>query len=157
DLTRLENEARRLRRPEWASVQAADAVGPDVDELRARHSELQAKFESTKETVVDLERLADRHSAMERRVAALETQIEAAQPDSVIAQVADVQQYLVAHLTKAGHCGPNDESVPVILDDPFLRIAAERKWELLDMLRRLGEKTQLIYLTDDPFVGAWAR
>jgi hypothetical protein len=25
------------------------------------------------------------------------------------------------------------------------------------MLRRLGEKTQLIYLTDDPFVTAWAR
>ena len=25
------------------------------------------------------------------------------------------------------------------------------------MLRRLGERTQLMYLTDDPFVGAWAR
>jgi hypothetical protein len=25
------------------------------------------------------------------------------------------------------------------------------------MLRRLGENTQLIYLTDDPFVSAWAR
>ena len=41
--------------------------------------------------------------------------------------------HLLAHLTKAAHCGPNDESVPVVLDEPFLRIAAERKWELLDM------------------------
>ena len=68
-----------------------------------------------------------------------------------------MQQYLLAHLTRAGHCGPQDESVPVVLDEPFLRIAADRKWELLDMLRRLGETTQLIYLTDDPYVGAWAR
>jgi uncharacterized protein YhaN len=47
--------------------------------------------------------------------------------------------------------------VPVLLDDPFVRVPAERKWELMDMLRRLSEKTQLLYLTDDPFVGAWAR
>ncbi len=153
----MHNEARRLRRPEWASVQPSEAEGPDVDALRARQAEVQAQLESHKEAVVDVDRLADRHAAMERRVASLETQLEQDHPESVIAQVADVHQFLLAHLTKAGHCGPNDESVPVILDDPFLRIASDRKWELLDMLRRLGETTQLIYLTDDPFVGAWAR
>jgi uncharacterized protein YhaN len=47
--------------------------------------------------------------------------------------------------------------VPVLLDDPFVRVAAERKWELMDMLRRLSEKTQVLYLTDDAFIGAWAR
>jgi uncharacterized protein YhaN len=47
--------------------------------------------------------------------------------------------------------------VPVILDDPFVRVPAERKWELMDLVARLGEKTQLVYLTDDAFVGAWAR
>jgi uncharacterized protein YhaN len=94
---------------------------------------------------------------MERRVASLEAQVDNDHPGTTIAQVADVQQYLLAHLTRAAHCGPQDESVPVVLDEPFLRIAADRKWELLDMLRRLGETTQLIYLTDDPYVGAWAR
>ena len=160
DITQLQNEARRLRRPEWASVQASDAEDPDVEALIARRRELQAELDSSdgdREQTVDVERLADRHSAMERRVAALESQADGGGAESTIAQVADVQQYLLAHLTKAGHCGPNDESVPVVLDEPFLRIAAERKWELLDMLRRLGEKTQLVYLTDDPFVGAWAR
>ena len=111
---------------------------------------------SVKEEPIDYERLQDRRDAMERRIAALESQFDDS-PESTIAQVADVQQYLVAHLTKAGHCGPDDESVPVLLDEAFLRIAPERKWELLDMLRRLGERTQLIYLTDDPFVSAWAR
>jgi hypothetical protein len=160
DLTQLQEQARRLRRPEWASVQASDADEPDMSALLDRQRELEAELHSLggdREVAVDVERLADRHSAMERRVAALESQYDGDHPESTIAQVADVQQYLLAHLTKAAHCGPSDESVPVVLDEPFLRIAAERKWELLDMLRRLGEKTQLIYLTDDPFVGAWAR
>jgi hypothetical protein len=158
DLMRLQNEASRLRRPEWATVQPSEATtGPDIEELIAQQGQLRATLENERGERVDLELLADRHSAMERRVASLETQFDAERPESTIAQVADVQQYLLAHLTKAAHCGPHDESVPVVLDEPFVRIAADRKWELLDMLRRLGENTQLVYLTDDPFVGAWAR
>jgi len=156
DLQRLQAESRRLRRPEWATVQPSEAEGPDVEELEARRATLQAEMRSVKEEPVDYDRLLDRRDAMERRIAALESQFDDSH-ESTIAQVADVQQYLVAHLTKAGHCGPDDESVPVLLDEAFLRIAPERKWELLDMLRRLGERTQLIYLTDDPFVSAWAR
>jgi hypothetical protein len=156
DLERLQNEARRLRRPEWATVQASDAADPNLEELFARQADVRALLDGER-AVVDLEQLADRHSAMERRVAALEAKLENEHPESTIAQVADVQQYLLAHLTKSAHCGLNDECLPVVLDEPFLRIAADRKWELLDMLRRLGENTQLIYLTDDPFVSAWAR
>jgi hypothetical protein len=157
ELVHLQDEARRLRRPEWASVQPSEADGPDADELLARKAEIQAALGVEREAPVDLERLADRHSAMERRVAALEAQVDGDHHETTINQLADVQQYLLAHLTKAGHAGPYDESVPVVLDEPFLRIASDRKWELLDMLARLGEKTQLIYLTDDPFVSAWAR
>jgi hypothetical protein len=156
DLERLQNEARRLRRPEWASVQASEASGPNLEQLIARRSELERSLDGV--TVGnDLERLADRHSAMERRVAALEAQHDPTHEQTAVSELADVQQYLLAHLTKAAHAGPHDESVPVLLDEPFLRIGAERKWELLDMLRRLGDKNQLVYLTDDPFVGAWAR
>jgi uncharacterized protein YhaN len=156
-LEHLQNEARRLRRPEWASVQASEASGPDLDELLDRRDELKKAAAADHDAVVDLERLSDRHSAMERRVASLEAQLDPGCGEASIGQLADVQQYLLSHLTKAAHAGPYDESVPVLLDEPFLRVPAERKWELLDMLRRLGEKTQLIYLTDDPFVGAWAR
>jgi hypothetical protein len=158
DLTRLQNEARRLRRPEWATVQPSDADGPDIDELVASQIALRTQLESEPdEVVIDIDRLIDRHAAMERRVASLEAQIDNSHAGTTIAQVADVQQFLLSHLTRAAHCGTQDESVPVVLDEPFLRIAADRKWELLDMLRRLGETTQLIYLTDDPYVGAWAR
>jgi hypothetical protein len=146
-----------MRRPEWASVQPSAADGKGEDELLARAEELRVAVAADDDAVVDLERLADRHSAMERRVASLEAAHQSGPTESTVAELADVHQYLLAHLTKAGHAGPFDESVPVVLDDAFLHIAAERKWELLDMLRRLGEKTQLLYLTDDPFVAAWAR
>jgi hypothetical protein len=157
ELVHLQEEARRLRRPEWESVQASDADGPDIDELLTRKAEIQTELAIEPEVPADVERLADRHSAMERRVAALEAHVDGDRDETTISQLADVQQYLLAHLTKAAHAGPYDESVPVVLDEPFLRVASERKWELLDMLARLGEKTQLIYLTDDPFVSAWAR
>jgi hypothetical protein len=157
DLARLQADVARLRRPEWASVEPADDNAPELDELERRHAELVALVSADDNVVIDLERLADRHSAMERRVAALEASHEGRTEETSIGQLADVQQFLLGHLTRAGHAGPFDESLPVVLDEPFLRIGAERKWELLDMLRRLAEKTQLLYLTDDPFVGAWAR
>ena len=157
DLARLQAAVVRLRRPEWASVEPADDTTPELDELERRHNELVALVSADDDVVIDLERLADRHSAMERRVAALEAGHEGRTEETSIGQLADVQQYLLAHLAKAAHAGPFDESLPVVLDEPFLRIGAERKWELLDMLRRLAEKSQLLYLTDDPFVAAWAR
>lgn len=157
DIERLEAEAEKMRRPEWSSVRASDAEGPDPAELRARAADLRVRIDRDSDEVIDLERIAERHSAMERRVAALESVNWNGVDESTVSELADLHQHLLAHLTKASHAGPLDEPVPVVLDDVFARIAAERKWELLDMLRRLGEKTQLVYLTDDPFVGAWAR
>jgi hypothetical protein len=156
DLVHLQEEARRLRRPEWATVTAADAEEPDLDHLMRRRQEVTAALSDTSPDV-DVEHLSDRHSAMERRVAALESRYDGLSSTGSPGALADLHQYLLAHLTKAAHAGPQDEAVPVVLDDIFLRIPAERKWDLLDMLRRLGEKTQLVYLTDDPFVDAWAR
>jgi uncharacterized protein YhaN len=71
--------------------------------------------------------------------------------------VADIQQHLLGRLTKAAQAGAHADAVPALLDEVFLRVPAERKWDLLDVLYRLSERHQLIYLTDDPFVAAWAQ
>jgi hypothetical protein len=156
DLTRLEAEARRLRRPEWASVTASEADALDVPELTARRESLLVSYETARSLVPDVDRLADRHSALERRVAVLELGAGAGPEDDSV-DVADVRQYLLALLTKAASSGPDGEPLPVLLDEAFLRLQADSKWEILDLLERLSEKTQLIYLTDDPYVGAWSR
>jgi hypothetical protein len=156
DLDRLQADAAKLRRPEWDEVTAADAGGPDLATLTARRHEVEEALAAAPRLQVDLDRLTDRHSAMERRVASLESRHGGIDP-LALGALADVQQYLFAHLSRASHGGPHSDPVPVVLDEVFARIPAERKWELLDMVRRLGENTQLIYLTDDPYVGAWAR
>jgi hypothetical protein len=157
DLVRLEAEARRLRRPEWATVTPSEAGTTAAAGLVQRRSELRAELERARALEADVERLADRHGAMERRVAALESHHGASGEAAMSAMIADVQQELLAHLTNANHHTGDDDRVPVLLDEPFLRIPADRKWELLDMLLRLSERVQLVYLTDDPYVTAWGR
>jgi hypothetical protein len=160
DLHRLNAEVRRLRRPEWTEVTAVEAHGPGVEELTATRSQLVAELAAARAAAltasgVDVEKLSDRHAAVERRVAALEVQLRGERGDG--ADVEELQQYLLAALTRANCVGPSGEPVPVLFDDPFARVPAERKWELMDLLRRLSEKTQVLYLTDDAFIGAWAR
>jgi hypothetical protein len=96
-------------------------------------------------------------AAVERRVAALEARLGGPSANGDPGAIADMQQHLLAHLTKAAQAGPDGDPVPVILDEVFHRVPADRKWDLLDLLHRLAEKHQVIYLSDDAFVAAWAR
>ena len=45
----------------------------------------------------------------------------------------------------------------MLLDEPFSRLRGEKKWEVLDLVERLADKTQIVYLTDDHDVVMWAR
>jgi hypothetical protein len=156
ELELLQESARRLRRPEWTTVTAADAATPDIGELEERREKVIAKLDEVRPEV-DVVRLADRHAALERRVMALEVRHTGYDSNGDPGAVADIQQHLLGRLTKAGQAGPHGDAVPALLDEVFLRVPAERKWDLLDLLYRLSERHQLVYLSDDPFVAAWAR
>jgi hypothetical protein len=104
-----------------------------------------------------VERLADGQAAVERRVSSLEARHGGHDANGDPGAIADMQQHLLAHLTTASQAGPDGDPVPVVLDDVFLRVPADRKWDLLDLLHRLAERHQLVYLSDDAFVAAWAR
>ena len=45
----------------------------------------------------------------------------------------------------------------MILDEALVRVRGEHKWELLDLIDRVADKTQIVYLTDDYDVVVWAR
>jgi hypothetical protein len=156
ELAELEETAGRLRRPEWSGVTPAEADAPDPTELEERREKLARRL-AEMQPDVDVARLADRHAALERRVTALEARAGGHQANGDPGAVADIQQHLLGHLTKAAQAGPHGDPVPVLLDEVFLRVPAERKWDLLDLLYRLSERHQLIYLSDDAFVAAWAR
>ena len=156
ELDQLQESVRRLRRPEWSTVTSAEADTPDVEELEVRREKLLVNL-ATVRPDVDVVRLADRHAALERRVMALEARNGGHDANGDPGAVADIQQHLLGRLTKAAQAGPHSDAVPALLDEVFLRVPAERKWDLLDLLYRLSERHQLVYLTDDPFVAAWAQ
>ena len=156
ELEHLEGLAKELRRPEWASITAADAAAPDIAELERRREKVTINLDEVRPDV-DIERLADRHAAIERRVLSLEAKHGGDDGHGDPGAVADIQRHLFARLTAAGQAGPNGDPVPALLDDVFLRVPADRKWDLLDLLHRLSDQHQLVYLSDDPFVAAWAR
>lgn len=155
DLAALQDTAARLRQPEWATVTAAEATTPDIPELEAQRDEVVRELARAR-AEVDVVRLADRHAAVERRVAALEARDREAGGSDPSA-IADIHQHLVARLTVAAQAAPHGDPVPVVLDEVLARVPADRTWDLLDLLLRLSEHQQLIYLTDDAFVAAWAR
>lgn len=103
---------------------------------------------------MDLDRLRDRQSALGRRVSTLEAKLGTYGDPGAIA---DLQQGLLARLTAAAQAGPGGDPIPVVLDEVFLRVPPDRTWDLLDLVLRLAERHQVIYLTDDAFVAAWAR
>ena len=106
--------------------------------------------------VPDVEHLADRKSAVERRVHVLESSIDGEPSLGNSTDVEDVRRQLIARLT-AARKGAGDEALPVLIDDALMRVRGEQKWELLDLVERVADKTQIVYLTDDHDVVVWAR
>jgi hypothetical protein len=153
ELTHLRTSAERLHRPEWGAVTAEEADEPDLDQLQRERSELVAEAEAV--APIDLTRLSDRHAALGRRVAALETRLD--DGGGTGGTAAEIESRVTAFLAAASQAGPHRDPVPVLLDDVLSAAPADRRWDLLDRLVRLSEHHQVLYLTDDAFVSAWAR
>lgn len=64
---------------------------------------------------------------------------------------------LLARLAELRRLGPGGESFPLILDDPLRELTSAQKPALLELLVRASADQQLVYLTEDDEVGAWAR
>ena len=155
DLARLEQEERSLRPSDTSNISAADLVEPNVPELMRQREGLEALVVQARAKVPDMTSLNDRHHAVARRVASLEE--GAGLSETVVVDPADLQERLLARLGRARHAAPDGGPLPAILDEPFLNVPAGHKWDLLDMVERLSEGSQIIYLTDDPYVAAWAK
>ncbi|MDQ1401907.1 MAG: hypothetical protein QOG03_223 [Actinomycetota bacterium] len=158
ELARLEEKVRLESRPEWShhQITPADAEEPDVNRLRRRQLEAAAAYAAAERIVPDVERLTDRRNALERRVAVLEGSLAREQVSTPI-EVSDVEPHFLARLAQVRRPGPHDETLFLMLDEPFVQLPADRKWAVMDMVERLGQQVQMLYLTDDPDVVTWAR
>jgi hypothetical protein len=69
----------------------------------------------------------------------------------------DLAQALLTRLADVRTLGPGSESFPLILDDPLRELTSAQKPALLELLGRASAAQQLVYLTEDEAVAAWAR
>src|SRR5439155_123577 len=97
---------------------------------------------------------AGRREALSRRVMILETSAGTG-PHLVTAEEAEM--VLLGRFAQTRRVGPEAEPVPVLVDDALAAFPRHEKWRLLDLLARLGEASQVVYLTDDEETVDWAR
>ena len=157
EIARLEKLAETEYRPEFGiAFRPADAREPDPTELQSRRDMTAAAYYMAQQLVPDVARIADRKSAVERRVAFLEEQFgDHGVPTSE--KVHEVRRYLQERLAALRRCGVGAESLPLLLDEGFLHLRSDAKWGMLDFLDRLSSEGQVVYLTNDGEVATWAR
>jgi hypothetical protein len=132
---------------------AVDDPADDGGAPAAERSRLFQDLQRTERDLPDVAPLADRHAALERRVAELEASFSAgcALPD-----FSEAEAVLLERVAQARRVGRNREPLPLLVNDALAAFTGKDKIQLLDVLARLGEKTQIVYLTDDPDTLTWA-
>ena len=64
---------------------------------------------------------------------------------------------LLQRLARLKSLGAGGESFPLLVDDALTEVDSAIKPELLELLTKASTNQQVIYLTEDPDVAAWAR
>lgn len=100
----------------------------------------------------DVATARDRVAVAEARLARLDEKLGVAAPD-VLAQVRNT---LLARATALRPDGL-DCAVPLVLDDPLVQLDPTSHHDLLDVLARVAQRTQVVLLTEDRVVTTWAR
>jgi len=101
----------------------------------------------------DVAQLAERHSALERRVAALEASFSVGERGVTIQEAEMVLLQRAAHARRVGR---HREPLPLLVNDALASFVSNDKRTLLEVVARLGETTQVVYLTDDSDTLNWA-
>lgn len=164
DLARAREILGRLARPEWEHLPAPPALpmsdetdpadGPDAAQLIEERARVAAEADAAGRGLPDIDRLTDRREALSRRVAILEASAGTG-PQLVTAEEAEM--VLLGRFAQTRRVGPEAEPVPVLVDDALAAFPRHDKFRLLDLVARLGEASQVVYLTDDDETLEWAR
>jgi hypothetical protein len=81
----------------------------------------------------------------------------AVQPDLASVEPAELAHSLVARLADLRHAFAGGESLPLILDEPLVGVDASVKQWMLELVGRSAGTPQVVYLTEDADIAAWAR
>ena len=125
----------------------------DTSAVVAERSRLLKDLQRTERDLPDAAQLADRQAALEGRIDSLEASVNAGRP---VPAFSEAEPVLLGRVAQARRVGRSKEPFPLVVDDVLAALRASDKAALLDRLARLGETTQIVYLTEDPDTLAWA-
>ena len=132
-------------------------AGPATEaEQQARHrrrEELRAELAAL--TPVDLAELQRQHDQLSRRMASLG--LDLGLPSSTIDLDTDGRLVSTLVRLRPNWPGTPGDPMPALLDEPFGGVPADALNGVLSLLVEVGDATQVVLLTGDPAVVAWAR
>ncbi|MGH9036168.1 MAG: hypothetical protein ACRD0O_10415, partial [Acidimicrobiia bacterium] len=154
ELAAARTELGRYSRPDWDEAPLlTDAPLPDTASLTQERARVAAEADAIERALPDLGRLSDRRDALARRVAILEANTGVG---SRLLPFEEAEMVLLGRFSQARRVGPEAEPLPIVIDDALAGFPRHDKWRLLDLLTRLGEASQVVYLPDDPDTAEWA-
>jgi hypothetical protein len=119
----------------------------------AERSRLVEELERCEWDLPNVEHLAARHSALQRQVADLEASLRAGYR---LPSAGEVETALVDRADRTRRVGRHREALPLVIKAALDRFEADSKRFLLDVVARVADTVQVVYLTDDPDTLAWA-
>ncbi len=150
-----------LQHLEAEAEEASSAAPPEdaaADARAERDARLAATARARAAAEADVRLLTVELEALDQRVAELRAAVEARRPsDDQVPDVdmEDVEWYLLARL--ASHRGTGAASaVPMVLDDPFGPLGPGAGVGLVQQLARMAAAVQLVVISDEPELAAWA-
>ena len=125
-----------------------------TDKLIEERARVAAELDAAGHSLPDIDRLADRKESLSRRVMILETSTGSGQ---LLVTAEEAEMVLLGRFAQTRRVGSEAEPIPLLVDDALAAFPRHDKWRLLDLLIRLGEASQVVYLTDDEETLEWAR
>lgn len=143
-----------LSRPGWDEHPfCGETPLPDPEPLLEERAHLFEEAYRIERELPDLGRLEDRHVTLTRRIAWLEA---ASRDGYQLKSIEEAEMVLLGRVAQARRVGPGEEPVPLLIDNALAGYDRQDKHDLLHLLARLAETTQVVYLTDDVVTLEWA-
>lgn len=134
----------------WANTPHPTAPPADPDILDARRRDINEMLNAAGR--LDVVGAEHRYELARTQVEQLE-----ARRDELASGPGSIQQRLIARLNRTTVLDGEEDTLPVLLDDPLTRVPVAERMDLLDLIVRISGHVQVVILTADPVVARWAQ
>jgi hypothetical protein len=155
--TELEREVARLT----ADVDQRERIGWDAQELPLEAPPARSELMDEQRALraqLEAQRRAD-VGDLDRKVTVLEAKVQGLENERTALAEGPLalRRRLADRVGRTTWIGPQEETLPLVIDDAFVGLEASELFEVLDLVARLSARTQIVLLSSDATIARWAR